>query len=68
MVKEPDYEAEKINLNLKKNQNIQLCFYVLWPSLAFFSVGNGVFSLCKTGNSSPLMTSQFRNFPGRSTL
>ena len=32
---------EKIKTNLKKS-NIQLCFHVLWPFLAFFSVIHGV--------------------------
>ena len=36
--------------------------FVIWPLLAIFIQSNGV-SLCKTSYRSPLMTSQFRNFP-----
>ena len=39
--------ADKVRTKILKKSNNQLCFYVLWSLLVFFSVSNGV-SLCKT--------------------
>jgi len=51
-MKEWDFEAEnKIKINLRKS-NIQLCFYVLWPLLAFFSLIHGVSSYTKLAKGS----------------